>query len=500
MERYTVVEPKGLREDVIVAPATPTGRSAVAVIRVSGVDCHQILKKIWLGQNDLNQSQELPKARQMALGSLFRSQNRQEILDRVLICRFVAPHSYTGEDLFEIYSHGSPFIVQEIIGEILQCGARMADPGEFTRRAFLNGKIDLVQAEAVAQIIETRSKRALSSLQNQVQGHFSRKIDGLRSDLLSLVSWIEADIDFGEREVDDVVPVETLDIRARLAHIRGQTEDLLAQLERGRLLHEGVQIVLVGRPNVGKSSIFNRLCGNARALVDPLPGTTRDYLEAILDLEGIACRLIDTAGLNPKAKGVEASGIERSLDCLKKAHLVLAVFDQSESLQEEDLEFLKVLHGNNAPFWVLLNKNDLAEKISKEELKEALKTFGLSAAGTFSISTRNDEGSFQKFIEKFQKGVLQYLMGGVAENLFEESSSLYLTLRQGDLLSETKEAICRCESALQSDVTHECLALDLRKAISCLSQILGQEVCRGNLNADTDEILGQIFSSFCIGK
>ena len=478
----------------IVGCATAPGRSAISLIRVSGNREHilKIIKNHFQLKGE--PSPALSHPGQMKRALFFENLNVQKnALDDVMICWFEGPHSYTGDDVLEIYCHGNPVLVREIIGALQQSECRLAEPGEFSKRAFLNGKMDLIQAESVCQTINAQSKQALLAIRSQNEGQFSNQVKSIRKRILDLLSWIEADIDFGDREVDDVVPLPAQNLKKNLKVIMDQIDHFSSLLNRSRILQDGLKIILLGKPNVGKSSLLNLLCGKERALVDHEPGTTRDYLEASFDLEGIPCQVIDTAGFNLLAKDVELKGIEKTKNCLEKAHLVLAIFDQSRPLNKEDQEMIHLLKGQHIPLLAIQNKIDLPLKFKNSELKEFLFPLEKECKGIVHISALTKSG-FGELLNKLSDN-LKDILG--AE---EFASEAVITARQGQIFSEVYNLLQHAYHTLEKGFGMECITFDLRNAINGLSRMLGREIGKSNQPIEMEEVLDQVFSKFCIGK
>lgn len=478
--------------DTIVAPATPRGSSALAVVRLTGPASHAILRRHWQGKS--LRENDLPAARTMHTGiftALPGSAGGQSVIrDAVVVCRYTAPASYTGEDMVELYCHGNPLIVDEMLRTFQASGARLAQAGEFTRRAFLNGKIDLVQAEAVAQVIAAENEEILRRVSQQYSGAFSKKITAMRQQLIDLCGWIEADLDFGDREVDDVTPVEPRQIKPVLQQICDASRLLLSSVEQTKNLRTGFRVVLVGKPNVGKSSLFNRLSGDERALVDETPGTTRDYLEAALSLKGFTCRILDTAGLSAEATGLEARGIERSREQTALADVAVAVFDRSQILDDQDQQVLQTLAAAKKPVFLVSNKIDCKPAWDNADLKRRAGELRVDVVADFDVSALNGDN-------------LEALLDGVALYLQPKNTSgaaVALTHRQAEILGSVYAALERALATLEKNVGEECLTHDLRLAVAGFSQLLGREVDGQDQLQAVEEMLDQVFSQFCIGK
>ena len=432
--------------DTIAAVATPSGRGGIGVVRVSGPGARRIAQAL-LG--------ELPPARH-ARYLAFRG-SRGEALDRGIALFFPGPHSYTGEDLLELQGHGGPLVVQEVLGACLDAGARLAEPGEFTRRAFLEGRIDLAQAEAVADLIDAASREAAHSAMRSLSGEFSAAIDGLRAGIVELRALTEAMLDFPEEEVDALHRGDAL---ARLASLRAALGEILAKSRQGSLLRRGVHVVLAGAPNVGKSSLLNRLAGEERAIVTPIPGTTRDALREPVQIDGVPLTLVDTAGLRASGDGIEQLGMERTRREVASADIVLLVAEattQPAPVVDVPADAVRLL---------VFNKVDLHQGFT-------------APAGTLAVSARTGAG-----LEELRKAILR------AAGWSNAGESVFLARERH------VRALRACEQHLERaaslTASWELFAEELRLAHDQLASITG--------SFTSDDLLGEIFSRFCIGK
>jgi tRNA modification GTPase len=454
--------------DTIAAPATALGAAAVGVIRVSGPLARQILSRIFRPrfrpQGDL-----LPW--RLHVGHLVApSVPSVSPIDECLAVFMPAPKSYTGDDLFELHLHGSPALIDRAMALALTCGARLAEPGEFTRRAYLAGKLDLAQAEAVCELINAKTLAAARLAAEQLSGALSRRIEELRDGLADLCALAEAAIDFPEEVAFDPW-------RAAEA-LRGGplwlATELLAAHREARPFREGAQVCICGRPNVGKSTLLNALLGRERALVSPEPGTTRDFIEEQLELGGVPVRLVDTAGLREAARGVEAQGVALAEDRLAASDLALVVLDASEPASPEDAALPARLAGR--PHLVVLNKADLPRRLSPDE---AARLFP-QAQGLLAVSALRGEG-------------LADLKARLAALLAPQAApSVAPNLRHRQALEEAAEAMRRALEALEAGLPAEVYAFELKAALEAVGRIRGETA--------TEEILERIFSRFCIGK
>lgn len=445
-----------IEDSTIVAIATPPGEGGVAIVRLSGALAPEILSRMSPKASPDWQSHRL------YYGPIQNPEGL--ILDQGLCCWMKAPHSYTGEEVVEFHLHGGPALASLCLQCCLSLGARLARPGEFTLRAFLNGKLDLAQAEAVQQLIQSRSQLAAQLATRNLQGLFSQQVDRLRHQLLDWLARLEAEIDFGD-EVPGFSPQES---QRHWQDALGQVERLLQQGQAGKALSDGLRLVIAGPPNAGKSTLLNFLLGRQRALVTPIAGTTRDTLEETLVVAGIPVLLVDTAGLRKETLDpVEQLGIERSREETRQADLILWVVDGHQAEAPELLSDLPA-----CPRLVLLNKSDLG-----------LANWAQAWEAALPVSLLQGEGleAFWKELE----GQVRSLAGG-------QSEVSRLTQRQWEALAQAQQALLRLGETLQAGLSAEFLALDLRSAIESLGQIQGIDV--------SEEVLDRIFSTFCLGK
>ena len=436
-------------QDTIAAVSTPPGEGAVALIRISGPDAMAILGKIFVPP--------IPSPRRATHGRIVEN---DRTVDQVLVTVFQAPASYTGEDIVEIGCHGGVLLAASILELVLRQGARAADPGEFTQRAFLNGKLDLTQAEAVMDLISARTPLAMRAAAEQLQGRLGDEVSGIRADLLENVAHIEAWIDFPEEGIDPATGALLVEkISAGILRI----ENLLSTAENGRVLREGVRVAIVGRPNVGKSSLLNRLLGMERAIVSPIPGTTRDTIEESACLQGILFRLTDTAGLRETGDPVEREGVDRALRTLDQADLVLHILDASAEFNEPELREREIL---------VANKIDLIPHGAP------------LPAPAVGVSSKTGEG-FSELVE----AMLRETCG---RHLSSGHSLAAVNARHKVLLAEATTSLHAAKALIQAGEPPELTAIELRAALGRIGQIIGA--------ADSEEILGEIFGRFCIGK
>jgi len=456
--------------DTICAIATPLGEGGIGIIRVSGGKAIQVVNEIFEAKG----RQPLSKARTHTIhyGRIIDPTTGQGI-DEVLVSLMRAPRSYTCEDVVEIGCHGGPLLLRRILDSLLLRGARLAAPGEFTKRAFLNGRLDLAQAEAVLDLIRAKTEAAQRAALAQLQGGLSGRVHQIREPLISLLAQIEAAMDFAEEEIEVINP-KTIAQEAKTA--RGTILGFIQSAEEGRILREGIATAITGRPNVGKSSLLNALLLEDRAIVTPLPGTTRDVLEETVNVKGIPVRIMDTAGLRSTQDPVEGEGVKRTLRAVDSADLVLAVFDLSEPLQPEDFEVLAALRGKQ--MLVVLNKADQNRQLDTVELKRHL-----PSAPLVQVSVITGSG-----MDSLRQAIYDIALQGKAISYHP----MLVNLRHKSALLCAEKALESLVQAVAQRMPHEFLAADLRCAVDALGEIIGE--------VTTEDLLDRIFRDFCIGK
>jgi tRNA modification GTPase len=449
--------------DTIVALATAQGLSAIAVIRLSGEDAIAITQKVFQGKNLLEQPTHTVHF------GLLRDGNKT--IDEVLVTIFKAPNSFTKENSTEISCHGSPVIVKEIIKVLLKNGARLAEPGEFTKRAFLHGRFDLAQAEAVADLINAETDNARQAALNQMRGGFSKEINNLREELIHFASLIELELDFGE---EDVEFAKRDDLQKLIKRIQAYLLPLIQSFDEGNVIKNGVPTVIAGKPNAGKSTLLNTLLNEEKAIVSDIPGTTRDVIEDEMVLGGINFRFIDTAGLRETQDVIEAIGVERTRDRMKKASLIIYLFDLTQTTLAEIISEEEHLTTLGIPYIKVGNKVDKADTTLVNELQKHDFIF-ISASHKTNIATLKD-----KVLASFQVKTVK--AGDV----------LVTNLRHYQNLLQTNTSLDRVLESMYNGVTGDFLAMDIRQALHYLGEITG--------TITTDDLLDNIFSKFCIGK
>jgi len=455
--------------DTIAAISTPLGEGGIGIVRMSGEKALTIIDQIFVGRVVPSQ---VP-SHTVHYGHIVDPQTHQ-VIDEVLLTVMRAPKTYTREDMVEISGHGGILPLGQILRAVLDGGARLAKPGEFTKRAFLNGRIDLTQAEAVVELIRSKTELELKVAVNHLQGGLSRKVKEMREKLLQIEAYLERAIDFPEEEME--LPQKSLTLTLCREEIC-ELQNLLETVNDGRILRDGVKVAIVGRPNVGKSSLFNALLSKDRAIVTHIPGTTRDVLEEWLNWEGIPVRLSDTAGVRETTDIVEIEGVRRTQDAIEDADLLLVVLDASEELKEEDFTTLEMSLQKNSV--IVLNKIDLKKKINFSPF-----TPELAEHPQVEISATLGLG-----LEKL-RSILRSLICNGKHMSF--SQNLVTNIRHAEALKRTLSSLENACQTVEDGLSEEFTALEIREALQALGEITGETT--------TEEILEKIFSQFCIGK
>jgi tRNA modification GTPase len=475
-------------DDTIVAIATPPGRGGIGVIRLAGPDAKKIALPMLRVKHDLEPGRavfgELIDPDDAYVETSFRpiqaEQSSAGRIDEVVVTYFAKPHSYTTDDIVEISAHGSPVILHHVVELALARGARLAEPGEFTMRAFLNGRIDLTQAEAVRDLIDSQTLYQARIAAQQLEGALSRRLQPIKQKLVELIATLEAGIDFAEDDIS-ILPAEQ--ILQRIAQIRAPLEDLAASFAYGKIVHQGLTLAIVGRPNVGKSSLFNCLVERDRAIVTPTPGTTRDLVSETVAIGGIPIQLVDTAGIRRALDEAESIGIRKSMEALADADLILIVLDSSQPAAAEDQQLLSQAQGR--PAIVVENKYDLTNHVGTTEPSSTDRNSAEKGAPPrVRTSATTGEG-----IPALRNEILRHVGGEAA---IHSETGFLTNLRHQDRVLESLTALAASKTAVATKVPHEMLLLDLYSALRPLDEITGATT--------TDDILNLIFSTFCIGK
>jgi tRNA modification GTPase len=452
----------GHASDTIVALATAPGVSAIAVIRLSGEGSIEITQKVFQGKNLTEQP-----SHSIHFGKII---HHGHLIDEVLVSIFRKPTSFTKENSVEISCHGSPFIVNKLIGALLDSGARLAQPGEFTKRAFLNNRFDLTQAEAIADLIQAESDSAHQAALHQMRGGFKKELTNLREELIHFAALIELELDFGEEDVEFVKRDE---LKKKVQQIKDTVDPLAESFQKGNVIKNGIRTVIAGRPNAGKSTLLNALLNEEKAIVSPIPGTTRDVIEDTIHIDGMTVRFIDTAGLREAQDPIEAIGIDRTWQEMKSASLILYLVDLTTSTTQEILAEESRLQEMGIPYLIVGNKIDQVNGRFSGELPNHWVM--ISAAKKSNLNVLKDRIT----------GIFQAGNAG-------QDGTIVTNLRHYQNLTETSQALGRVLSGLDSRITSDFIALDIRQSLHHLGLITGE--------ISTDDLLDSIFSRFCIGK
>ena len=456
----------------IAAIATATGAGGIGIIRMSGEKCFDVLKKIFIPADKKCDIGKV-KGYTMKYGYIINAQTNEKI-DEVLVSFFRAPKSYTTENMCEINSHGGTVVERKILEQCLLNGADLAEPGEFTKRAFLNGRIDLSQAESVIDIINAKTDKEAEASFNQLQGRLSEKLENIRRELLEIMSDIEASIDYPEYDIEETTNEKALNL---FNTVKDKLIKLENSFENGKILKEGVKTVIIGKPNAGKSSLLNAMLDEERAIVSDYAGTTRDTIEEFINIEGIPLKLIDTAGIRDTEDYVEKIGVEKAINLIEEADLVIAIFDCSQKLDDEDFKILDLI--KNKKNIILLNKFDLSQKNdetinymsnkNKTVIKASMKTkMGLDIL-------------YNKIKELFNNDELKINDGIIITNV-----------RHKNLIHKAIENISKAQNSIKEDMPIDITAICIKETLESLGEITGNNV--------SDDIINKIFSKFCLGK
>lgn len=459
-------------DDTIAAISTPPGEGGIGIVRLSGKHAGEVAAKFFKPFKH-KKAIDTWKSHQALYGKIVDEKNN--IIDEALCLPMWAPHSYTKENVVEIQSHGGTLIVRRILELTLTYGARLAQPGEFTKRAFLNGRLDLSQAQSVMDIIQAKTDASLRMASGHLQGKFSQEIKSMRRDILEIIAHLEASIDFPEDDIEDFAKDNA---KNKITAIKARIDNMLKTSKTGRILREGLTTVIIGKPNVGKSSLLNALLREERAIVTDIPGTTRDSLEEMANIGGIPLKIIDTAGIRETSDKVEQIGVEKSVSYLQQADLILALFDTSKPLSAEDEEIINLLQGKTGI--VLLTKSDLDVNMDIDVLKNKLQ-------GSFeyiNISTKQNHG-----LDELEREIVNRVYSGTVK---QAEGSFVNNVRQENALKEADRHLSECLHTIEMDMAEDFIVIDVRSAWEKLGEITGDTV--------DEDIIDQIFSQFCIGK
>ncbi len=452
-------------EETIAAISTPVGEGGIAIVRISGRNALEV------GDGVVRAKRGKPSEWKTHTIHFADAGSNGSTLDQVMVSVMRAPKTYTGEDVVEINCHGGILAAKRLLDLTLKHGARLAEPGEFTKRAFLNGRIDLTQAEAVIDIIRSGSDRALSAAVQQLHGRLSQKLEPARVGLIEILAHVEAHIDFPD---EDIAPDKRATLLEKCRAIENVLRELQATAREGKILREGVRVAIVGRPNVGKSSLLNALLGEERAIVTPIPGTTRDTVEEVANIRGIPIRLIDTAGLRHTADHIESEGITRSRRAIELADVVLHVLDGSEPLNGEDREHQRLI--STKPHITIVNKSDLPIKIEDAEITNGQVVVRISATTKAKL-------------EDLKEALEKLVWGGKVNS---KNAEVAINSRHEVAIGRALDSLTKAQEGFTAHRDLEFIAIDLRTALAAVGEITG--------HTSTEDILDKIFSTFCIGK
>jgi len=452
----------------IAAISTAPGNAGIGIIRLSGDDCFKILQKIFKPKN----KGEI-KGYTIKYGNIVKREN-DEIIDEVLVSYFVAPKSYTKENMCEINSHGGIVVENQILEECLKNGAVLAEPGEFTKRAFMNGRIDLSQAEAVIDIINSKTEKEMMVAQRHLEGSLSKKIKDIQGEILNLMADIEASIDYPEYDIEETTNKK---INDTLNSVEEKLLKLKNSFENGKILKEGIKTAIIGKPNVGKSSLLNLILGENRAIVSDIEGTTRDTIEECINIKGIPLKIVDTAGIRKTNDEVEKIGVERSINNISNAELIIALFDDSRTFDDQDQKILDLIEGKKTI--ILINKIDLGKNLIKEN--EKLKKFKNNIIEFSTINETGLDKLYNKIEELFKLNELDC-----------ENTEIITNNRHKQQILYALEDVAKGRESLETHMPVDITAICLKDILERLAEITGENV--------SEDIINEIFKKFCLGK
>lgn len=452
----------------IVAISTASGNAGIGIIRLSGEECFNILNKIFIPKNKGD-----VKGYSIKYGNIVNSETK-EIIDEVLVSYFIAPRSYTTENMCEINSHGGIVVENQILQECIKNGAMLAEPGEFTKRAFMNGRIDLSQAEAVIDIINSKTEKEMLVAQKHLEGSLSKKIKSIKQEILDVMTDIEASIDYPEYDIEETTNIKILRM---LGSVDEKLHKLRDNFENGKILKEGIKTAIVGKPNVGKSSLLNLILGENRAIVSNVEGTTRDTIEEFINIKGVPLKIIDTAGIRKTRDEVEQIGVEKAINNINDAELVIAVFDDSRAFDEQDQEILNLIKNKKAI--ILINKVDLNKNqvINNDKIKEMKKDI-------IKFSTVSEKG----LDELYEKIEIMFELNEIDC----DNSEIITNNRQKQHIISAINAVSKAKESVETGMPIDITAICLKDMLGELSEITGENV--------SEDIINEIFKKFCLGK
>ena len=456
-------------DDTIAAISSAPGEGGIGIVRISGNDSLNILGKIFKGYKD--RSIKDLKSYTMRYGFIYDGDKK---IDEVIVSFMKSPKTYTTEDIFEIYCHGGPIPVRRILETVLKTGARLAEPGEFTKRAFLNGRIDLSQAEAVVDMIRSKTEKSADAALNQLQGALANQLKKIKDSLIDIMAHIEATIDFPDEDIDDVLYESLIKDCDNSIH---DIDKLIKTADTGKILREGLNTVIVGRPNVGKSSLLNALINENRAIVTDVPGTTRDVIEEQLNIRGIPVNLIDTAGIRKTNDVVEKIGVEKTKEYFNKADIIIFMLDSSEEYTEEDEEIFKLIKDKKTI--ILINKVDLPEKLDRSKIDKY--KYGKTI---IDVSIKDNKG-----IDLLRDEIYNFVYSGEVKY---NQEILVTNIRHKNLLIKAKDSLINAKDTIVQKLPLDFVSIDLREALDSIGEITGETI--------QEDIVNRIFSKFCIGK
>lgn len=457
--------------DTIAAISTPPGEGGIGIVRLSGDEALEIADKIYRqGKKRLSDQ----PSHTIHYGSVYNPKTNEK-LDEVMVTIMHGPKTYTREDIVEINTHGGIHVTNKVLQVLLSTGARLAEPGEFTKRAFLNGRIDLSQAEAVMDVIRAKTDQAMHNAISQLDGNLSQLIRNIRQEILETLAQVEVNIDYPE--YDDVEEMTTMILQEKTREVKAQVENILATAQQGKILRDGLATAIIGRPNVGKSSLLNAFARTDKAIVTDIAGTTRDVIEEFVNVKGVPLKLIDTAGIRETEDEVERIGVTRSKKAIAEAELVLLVFDQSQELTPEDFELLELTEGKER--LVILNKMDLVQKLDVEKLLETV-----DPNNVISVSVTENTG-----ITEVENAIVDLFFEGKTG---EKDATYISNIRHISLLESAVQALEEVLEGIELGMPVDLVQIDLTRAWDKLGEVTGDSV--------QDELITQLFSQFCLGK